>query len=455
MNPCYRRISVFSLALAITCGGWGQPSPACRLLAQDGPQTPQDQTDPPFDLAVQLQSFDQVWETIKKTHWEPDKVGAAWDAAKSEFRPRVESATTITDVREAIGDLLNSLDQSHFGIIAREAYDEVNEEKGTGGEGTAGLEIRLLGEQLVVTRVFEDLPAALQGVQPGWAVKLIGKRTADEIIAGSRKVGEQTVLRLETAVGLVCDARSSGKPGEKIAFAFLDENDDVQLKYLELAKAPGRPGQFGNLPVFNVDFQARLLADDIGYIAFNSFLGGPQMAKEYEDALKDWQQAGKKGLIIDLRGNRGGLMLLVSAMCGWLVDRRDPLGTMTMAGGNHMNLVLNPRDPRFDKPVAVLTDECSISAAEVMAGGIKDLKVGRVFGGTTAGLVLPSTVVRLPNGDGFQYALSSWESASGDSIEGIGVEPHEKVTLTRELLSKSPDPVLQAAKKWILETDQE
>ena len=119
-----------------------------------------------------------------------------------------------------------------------------------------------------------------------------------------------------------------------------------------------------------------------------------------------------------------------------------------------MKIVPNPRRPMFDKPVAVLTDACSISAAEVMSGGLKDLDLARVFGGTTAGLVLPSTVVRLPNGDGFQYAMSSWESASGESIEGVGVVPHEKIELTRELLSKSEDPVLSAAKKWILESSE-
>jgi C-terminal processing protease CtpA/Prc len=60
-------------------------------------------------------------------------------------------------------------------------------------------------------------------------------------------------------------------------------------------------------------------------------------------------------------------------------------------------------------------------------------------------------VVRLPNGDGFQYALSSWESASGESIEGIGVIPDEEILLDRKMLSKHADPVLSAARKWILE----
>ena len=339
------------------------------------------------------------------------------------------------------------------GIISGDEYDSANDEKGKGGEGTAGLEIRQVQDELVVTRVFEGLPAAAAGIQPGWTVKLIGERTADEILKGAEKVGKHTVVRLDTAVGLVCDARSSGDVGDTLAFAFIDHDDEVRLEYLDLVKGPGQPETFGNLPTFNVHFEARVLPENIGYIAFNSFIGGPRLAREYAEAIKTFHD--KKGLIIDLRGNRGGLVLLVSAMCGWLVDTRDPIGTMTMTGGNYLKLALNPRKPRFEGPVAVLTDECSISAAEIMAGGIKDLNIGRLFGNTTAGLSLPSTVVRLPNGDGFQYALSSYESASGESIEGTGVVPHEKIVLTRELLASTSDPVLSAAKKWILEQDED
>ncbi len=441
-----RSLTTILLLLGVLSAGWSLSATA----QQAKPTEPAE----PFDPAIHLESFDQVWNTIKKVHWQPEKVGKSWDEAKATFRPKVESAKSIQDVRVALSDMLNTLDQSHFGIIPNAQYEEANEVKGKGGNGTAGIEIRLIDGELVVTRVFEDLPASKANIQPGWQVKLIGNRTAEEILTGAKKVGEQSVLRLETATGLVCDARTSGDVGEKLALAFVDNDDKVHLEYLELAKGPGKEGRFGNLPPFNVTFEEKLLPDDIGYIAFNSFLGGPQMAQQFADAVSTWQKENRQGLIIDLRGNRGGLMLLVNAMCGWLTADRESIGTMTMAGGNFMKMVLNPRRPKFDKPVAVLTDGCSISAAEVMAGGIKDLGLGRIFGSKTAGLVLPSTVVRLPNGDGFQYALSSWESASGESIEGIGVIPDEEILLDREMLSKHADPVLSAARKWILEENK-
>jgi len=440
-------ILCFALVLLGTTS-WAQDD-AKKSAEPNQPQETPESSD--FDLTEQLESFDMVWDTIKRTHWDPDMVGETWDAAKEKFRPQVQQASDVAEVRQAINGLLNTLDQSHFGIIPGNEYQSVEDEDSEDGDGTVGMEIRLVEDQLVVTRVFPGYAAAEAGVQSGWIVKLVGKRTSDQLIETAVKVGQQSVIRKDTAVGLVCDARTQGPVGKKLAFAFIDNEDEVRLEYLEWSESPGEIEQFSNLPPVKVTFDSRELPEEVGYIAFNSFIGAPRLISSYNKAIKQYRD--KQGLIIDLRGNRGGIVGLVSGMCGWLTDKKESLGKMSMSGGNEMNLVLNPRKPRFDKPVAVLTDSCSISAAEIMAGGIKDLKLGRVFGGTTAGLSLPSTVVQLPNGDRFQFAISAYHSASGESIEGTGVIPDQPVELTREMLQKSDDPVLDAAKKWILETN--
>ena len=218
---------------------------------------------------------------------------------------------------------------------------------------------------------------------------------------------------------------------------------------LKLVKAPGKLERLGNLPAITVDYEDRLLDERIGYIHFNAFIG-VGLAKSFAETIERYRD--ERGLVIDLRGNRGGLVILVNGMCGWITSNRAPIGTMMMSGGTKLKLALNPRQPRFDKPVAVLIDECSISAAEIMAGGLKDLGLAEVFGSTSAGLALPSVVTKLPNGDGFQYAMASYESASGESLEGVGVVPTRPVEVSRHLQASDPDPVLTAAKKWILES---
>lgn len=458
-----RQSNWLPLLLTTVLFGWLFMTPPIpiRLIAQEDAKAKQEddqeETDEDYDPAVQMESFDFVWSTIKRMHWDKDLVGEPWDKAREEFRPQIEEAKSIDDVRRIIGELLETLDQSHFGVIPNDAYEEIEDDGDIGGSGTTGIEVRYVEDRLVVTRVFEGMPGEKAGIQPGWEVKMLGKRTSDAILRRTKLKAEHSVMRIDTAVGLICDALTTGDVGDKMPMVFIDHDDEVVLKHVDVVEAPGKYEKFGNLPETLVHFESKKLDDEVGYIAFNSFIGGPRLIREYKQALIDYHDA--KGLIIDLRGNRGGLVILVSGMCNFFATDKAPIGTMTQSGGTVIKLASNPRKlrvneslrKRFDRPVAVLTDSCSISAAEIMAGGIKDLKLGRVFGSTTAGLSLPSTVVKLPNGDGFQFAIASYVSASGESIEGVGVVPNQPVKLTRELLSKQDDPVLAAAKKWIIE----
>jgi carboxyl-terminal processing protease len=77
------------------------------------------------------------------------------------------------------------------------------------------------------------------------------------------------------------------------------------------------------------------------------------------------------------------------------------------------------------------------------------VKRARVFGTKTAGAALPSVIERLPNGDGFQYAIANYISQGGKPLEGIGVIPDEEIRQTRRQLLDGKDAVLDAAVAWI------
>ena len=126
-------------------------------------------------------------------------------------------------------------------------------------------------------------------------------------------------------------------------------------------------------------------------------------------------------------------------MAGYLVEKPDQrLGAM-YTRDTTLNFVINPRLPTFKGPVAILMDACSASTSEIFAGGLRDLGRARVFGTRSAAAALPSTIERLPNGDGFQFAIANYISEGGQPLEGIGVPPDEEVKLTREALLAGPD----------------
>jgi carboxyl-terminal processing protease len=153
--------------------------------------------------------------------------------------------------------------------------------------------------------------------------------------------------------------------------------------------------------------------------------------------------------VIDLRGNPGGLGGMAMGIAGFLLEKPDlKLGTMYMRDTT-LKFVVNPRPEVYNGPVAVLVDGLSASTSEILGGGLKDLGRARIFGTRTAAAALPSNFERLPNGDGFQFAVANYISEGGQPLEGLGLAPDQEIRLTREALLAGRDPVLEGALDWI------
>jgi carboxyl-terminal processing protease len=166
-----------------------------------------------------------------------------------------------------------------------------------------------------------------------------------------------------------------------------------------------------------------------------------------EDAIKACRDC--RGFVLDLRGNPGGIAGLAMGVAGWFTDRSGlQLGTEYLRGIT-LKFVIFPRAEPFRGPLAVLVDGCSASTSEILAGGLKDIHRARLFGTRTAAAALPSVVERLPNGDGFQYAIANYVSQGGQPLEGVGAIPDEEVPLTRRQLLAGEDSTLHAALQWI------
>ena len=204
---------------------------------------------------------------------------------------------------------------------------------------------------------------------------------------------------------------------------------------------------FGNLPESRLIFESRTLPGGVGYIRFNEFLDPGNMMPKFEAAMKSFAKA--PGVIIDLRGNRGGIGIMAMGIAGFFIDKPgQKLGDMKMRQTT-LQFVIFPRPETYAGPLAILVDENSASTSEIFAGGMQDLKRARIFGTRTAGAALPSDIIRLPNGDGFQYPQASYTSVSGKTLEGNGVTPDVVVHPTAKDGQTDNDPVIEAARSWI------
>jgi carboxyl-terminal processing protease len=161
-------------------------------------------------------------------------------------------------------------------------------------------------------------------------------------------------------------------------------------------------------------------------------------------------------MIVDLRGNPGGLAAMLMGISGHFIDERTALGVMKTRD-NELRFNVNPRrvnaqgkrvEP-FAGPVAILVDALSGSASECFAGGMQSLKRVRVFGQQTMGQALPALFARLPNGDVLIHAYADFVTSDGTRLEGRGVLPDELVPLERGHLLAGRDRTLEAALAWI------
>lgn len=404
-----------------------------------------------------VQSFDHVWETVRDKHFDPTLGGVDWTGVRDELRPKCAQATTMREARATMSEMLARLGQTHFGILPANLYADVdaaadsNAKKGTKdtqrthGEGDAGFDVRVVDGMAVVTNVRPG-PALQAGVRPGWAISRIGAEDIAPIIERISKRNDRPRFQEYFLTSAILH-RIDGAPGEKVDVTFRDERDQPRKLTLTLAEPGGTKAVFGNLPPFYVRFDSKRVAANVGYISLNAFFDPASVMKQFENAVTEFMNA--DGIIIDLRGNPGGIGVMACGMAGWFTESGGmQLGVMTTRN-SELKFVVNPRAKAFRGAVAVLVDGLSMSTSEIMAGGLKDIGRARVFGTPTPGAALPSTVERLPNGDGFQYAFANYTSAGGKVLEGAGVAPDELVTLSRKSLLAGKDDVVEAAIRWI------
>jgi len=400
----------------------------------------------PEQRQLNIDSFEHVWKTVRDKHWQVKPGGLDWQAVHDELRPAIEKADSMEAARAVMRDMVGRLHQTHFAIVPAELYADVGDDS-KAHDDTIGLDVRVVESQALVTSVDAGSPAERAGVQRGWEIVQIDGADLAPVISKLNATNSGSTLRDLMSRRAIL-ARLEGSGGESVAVQFRDGADGLVTKQLARAKPKGTLTQFGYLYPSYVWFDSsRVGAGNIGYVSFNMFLDPPRLMNLFAEAVSSCTKCG--GFIIDLRGNPGGLGAMAMGMAGWFIDTPDQrLGTLYMRDTT-LKFIVNPRVKTFAGPLAILVDGASASTSEILAGGLKDLGRARIFGTKTAAAALPSVFEKLPNGDGFQYAVANYISEGGQPLEGLGVTPDVETPLTRRALLEGKDPALDAAVAWI------
>ena len=428
MTAAVRRLAawgVAAVAAAVLCA---------PLLAQGG---------------ATLETFDAAWTIVRDKHFDPGMNGVNWNAVREELRPRAAAARTTGELRGVVREMLGRLGQSHFSLIPGSAETA---SASADLSGDAGLDVRLVDGALLVTQVEADGAAALAGVKPGWKLVTVGGLAVAPSLA---ELPHEPRLRSVEA-WRVAHERLRGPAGTTVFVTFQDGNGHLHDLTLHRRPESGDPVTIGHLPTMfvRVESERRTLprGRTAGVIRFNVWM--PAVDREFQKAMD--AHRGADGIVIDLRGNPGGLAAMLMGISGHFVAERQALGTMRTRD-SELRFLANPRrvsasgervEP-YAGPVAILVDSMSGSASECFTGGMQGIRRARVFGQVSMGQALPALFNKLPNGDVLIHAYGDFVAADGTRLEGRGVVPDVVVPLTRQALLAGRDEVLETALEWI------
>ena len=268
--------------------------------------------------------------------------------------------------------------------------------------------MRRVDDLWVVTTVYPGSAAAAAGVQPGWIV-----RSRD-----GRPVGERA-------------PRFTMRPGQEVRLEFLDPADRIIPLTLVAGPVVWAPRR-----------EVRELDRGIVLLRFEEF--DPASIRWLSAELEARRDA--PAVIVDLRGNPGGLLMSVRFAIAEFFPAEVPIGTFVRRDGRERETgSLTLGAARYRGRVVILVDEASASSAEIFSHVLQQKSRAIVVGRTTAGAVIAARHYRLPDGGQLQLAIQDYVGLDGRRLEGAGVVPDVPVTVRLDDLRQGRDVDLAAA----------
>jgi carboxyl-terminal processing protease len=383
--------------------------------------------------------FEAVWQTVNDGYFDPTFGGKDWQAIGNEYRqklPTVQDDHTFW--RQLLNPMLFELGVSHIAALPLERSSQMDTM--IFSSGTLGMDVRLLDGELVITQVAEGFPADQAGLRPGLVLNAVDGWTIEDIAAESMQPPPDNERNRRGSLEGNMRAVLYGEAGKEVVVEYRDETDQPQSVTVQLAERTSCAQFDPSLPPACTEFEARRLANRAGYLRFSGFL--PTVLDSVLQAIADLHDT--PALIIDLRGNPGGVFPVRKAIASQLVG--EPKLFMRYQHRDGLEeAYFDPVSDPYRGQVVILVDELSASSSEEFAGSLQALGRATIVGSQTPGRCLTANLVPLPHEGVLMYPFGQSQAPDGRVLEGNGVVPDIEVALDRELLLQGIDTQLEAA----------
>jgi len=393
--------------------------------------------------AENLESFDLVWQTVNEFHFDPSFGGIDWKAMHDRYRPQIVMLSNIEEFSRITNQMLFELRLSHL-LVASEQMLKIYMPT-LFSEGTVGIDVRWMQNKAVITKIKPGFPAHAVGMKPGFVITQIDGRNVNEIIQNGEVLPPYNVRNRRGGISNYLAGHVNGPPNTSVSITYKDENSRLkETVIVRQSRGTGKKISDAMPPVF-VEFEARRLKGNIGYVWFNHF--APPVDKAFLSALKTMRDT--RGLIFDVRSNPGGYFRVMDTIIEQLITVKTPLYRFRFRN-NTVEKVLNPAENPYQKPVVVLIDVTSMSCSEHFAACLQAIGRAVIVGEHSPGYLLGAKWIRLPNHLSFMHTFLQPIPYGGRIVEGNGVRPDIGVMLNRGELMMGRDDQLEAAITHIL-----
>lgn len=337
-----------------------------------------------------LQSFVAVYERIRLNH--------------------VDAKTDEQLIQLALEGMILKLDRFSSYLDVK---DMARLEEDTKGEYSGiGVELVPEGNYIRVITPIDDSPAFKAGIKAGdWithvdskSVKGLDLQSISQLMAGT--VGTQVVV-------------SMLRDGQQFELTLTREIINAQ------------------------SVRSKLMPNDVGYLRVSQFQD--QTGQDLVDQMLALTKAGAKSWVLDLRNNPGGTLSAAAKVADAFLTKGLIVTTKARQADDNLAFNATSNDPSQKQPLAVLINNGSASASEIVAGAMKDQKRATILGTTSFGKGSVQSVITLPNGDGVKLTTAYYFTPNGHNIHQQGIEPDIRL----EDSNADEDLVLAAALKHL------
>ncbi|MBP5993709.1 MAG: S41 family peptidase [Candidatus Moranbacteria bacterium] len=341
-----------------------------------------------------------------------------WDILKDKFvdKSKLDAKQMLYG---AIDGMLASTGDPYTTFFDPKENQEFQEDISGNFEGI-GAEMDIKDDILTIVAPLEDTPAERAGLLAGDKIlKIDGEPT--------------TNLDIDEAVH-----RIRGKKGTSVTLNIYHVGDEEAQDIVVPRDV---------IHVKSIRFEMK---DDnrVAYIRLNRF--GEDTAVEFERAVRSALEAKASGLVLDLRNNPGGLLGSAVDIASFMLPDRMVVVVEENDKGVKRELKTTGGDVLSGVPTAILINEGSASASEILAGALREQRDNvRLFGKKSFGKGSVQELVSVTRDASVKITVAKWLTPKGNQIHKVGIAPDEEVSLTRDNVAEKRDPQLDKAIEWL------